>query len=285
MRVTDPRDDKKRIEDTKGGLLKDSYRWVFDNSYFKQWRNSPQSRLLWIKGNPGKGKTMLLCGIINELERSTARLPSFFFCQGTDSRINNGTAVLRGLIYLLVIQQPSLMSHLRQKHDQAGSSVFEDPNAWVVLSNIFMNMIEDRDLKISYLVVAALNECMTNLPKLLDLIVSTLTSSVRVKWLVLSRNNVYIEQKFRSVNIQAKLSLELKQNAEQVDQAVNTYIDYKLSQLESLEDSRLRSQVRDKLRHKANGTFLWVALVVQELEKPESWDPLQVAEEAPPGLH
>ena len=28
LRVTDPRDDKKRIEDTKGGLLKDSYHWI-----------------------------------------------------------------------------------------------------------------------------------------------------------------------------------------------------------------------------------------------------------------
>ena len=47
----------------------------------------------------------------------------------------------------------------------------------------------------------------------------------------------------------------------------------------------LRKQVRDKLHQKANGTFLWVALVVQELEKPESWDPLAVVEEAPTGLY
>jgi hypothetical protein len=32
MRSTDPRDDKKRIEETKGGLLADSYRWVLDNA-------------------------------------------------------------------------------------------------------------------------------------------------------------------------------------------------------------------------------------------------------------
>lgn len=43
--------------------------------------------------------------------------------------------------------------------------------------------------------------------------------------------------------------------------------------------------MRDELRRKANGTFLWVALVMQELEKPENWDPLAVVEEAPAGLH
>lgn len=47
---------------------------------------------------------MLLCGIINEMNKSTSKtaLLSYFFCQVTDSRINNATAVLRGLIYLLV---------------------------------------------------------------------------------------------------------------------------------------------------------------------------------------
>ncbi|KAF2136088.1 uncharacterized protein K452DRAFT_322662, partial [Aplosporella prunicola CBS 121167] len=47
LRVTDPRDDKKRIEGLKGGLLKDSYKWILENSQFKKWRNEddPQSRL------------------------------------------------------------------------------------------------------------------------------------------------------------------------------------------------------------------------------------------------
>ncbi|CZR68133.1 uncharacterized protein PAC_18032 [Phialocephala subalpina] len=56
---------------TKGGLLKDSYRWILDNTDFQRWRQDEQSRLLWIKGDPGKGKTMLLCGIIDELTQST----------------------------------------------------------------------------------------------------------------------------------------------------------------------------------------------------------------------
>jgi hypothetical protein len=53
------------------------------NSDFQQWRNDQQSRLPWIKGDPGKGKTMLLCGIINELIKPTSHTTnvSFFFCR------------------------------------------------------------------------------------------------------------------------------------------------------------------------------------------------------------
>ncbi|PVH67352.1 hypothetical protein DL98DRAFT_602445 [Cadophora sp. DSE1049] len=36
LRLSDPRDDKTRIEDTKGGLLKDSYHWVLETSDFQQ---------------------------------------------------------------------------------------------------------------------------------------------------------------------------------------------------------------------------------------------------------
>ncbi|KAF2856407.1 beta transducin-like protein HET-E4s [Plenodomus tracheiphilus IPT5] len=285
--ATDPRNDKKRIEETKGGLLADSYRWVFDNTTFHQWQQDPHSRLLWVKGDPGKGKTMLLCGLINEL-RSLMPLRaslSYFFCQATDSRINSATGVIRGLLYMLVDQQPSLMSHIRRKYDHVGKALFEDANAWGALSEIFTSMTQDRGLETTCLVVDALDECVADLPKLLDLIVRTSTSSPRVKWLVSSRNENHIEEKLKSVSDEAKLSLELKQNAEQVARSVDAYIDHKLSSLESLREADLRKQVRDKLHQKANGTFLWVALVMQELEKPESWDPLAVVEEAPAGLH
>ncbi|EDU44825.1 conserved hypothetical protein [Pyrenophora tritici-repentis Pt-1C-BFP] len=44
-------------------LLADSYRWILDNTTFRQWHKDQQSRLLWVKGDPGKGKTMLLMSL------------------------------------------------------------------------------------------------------------------------------------------------------------------------------------------------------------------------------
>jgi hypothetical protein len=49
---------------------------------------------------------MLLCGIIDELQDALSKtaLIAYFFCQATDLRINSATAVLRGLLYMLVSQ-------------------------------------------------------------------------------------------------------------------------------------------------------------------------------------
>jgi hypothetical protein len=78
IRHTDPRDDKKRIEETKGGLLAESYRWILDNTSFQRWRQDPHSPLLWVKGDPGKGKTMLLC-VTAQARRKTIRM----WCEST----------------------------------------------------------------------------------------------------------------------------------------------------------------------------------------------------------
>jgi hypothetical protein len=58
-----PRDDKERIKNTKGGLLEGSYKWILGHPDFQRWRNDDKSRLLWVEGDPGKGKAMLLIGI------------------------------------------------------------------------------------------------------------------------------------------------------------------------------------------------------------------------------
>jgi hypothetical protein len=286
LRSTDPCDDKKRIENTKGGLLADSYRWVLDNTTFQQWRQDPNSRLLWVKGDPGKGKTMLLCGLINELQSSmpSSALLSYFFCQATDVRINNATAVLRGLLYMLITQQPSLASHVRKKHDHAGKALFEDTNAWVVLVEIFEAVLQDPSLRMTYLIIDALDECVTDLPKLLEFIAKQSSASSCVKWIVSSRNWPDIEAQLEQAGHKVKLSLEL--NAKSVAAAVDVFIQQKVDQL--AQEKRYKAEVRhavlQHLRSNANDTFLWVALVCQDLKTTPKWNVLKKLALFPPGL-
>ncbi|KAL7800228.1 WD40-repeat-containing domain protein [Trichoderma ceciliae] len=266
--VTDPTYDKKRIEKTKGGLLEDSYRWILDNPDFQQWRHDKERRLLWIKGEPGKGKTMLLCGIANELNKPTtySGLVSFFFCQATDQRINKATAVLWGLMFMLVDQQPSLMSHIRKKYDTSGKELFTGVNTWIALSEIFSDMLGDPALTAAYLLIDALDECVSDRDKLLDFIVENLSTSSCVKWIVSSRNWPEIERRLAQSGSIEKTSLSLEVNADLVSRAVDAYIEHEISQLILMKNHpTLKAGVRSEMRQKANGTFLWVALVIKEL--------------------
>ncbi|KAJ1329819.1 dynein assembly factor with WDR repeat domains 1 [Microdochium nivale] len=283
LRVTDPRHDKKRIESMKGSLLRDSYIWVLDNPDFRQWCNDGNQRLLWVKGDPGKGKTMLLCGIIDELEkvRTEGRKLSYFLFQATDKRINTATAALRSLIYMLLEEDTSLVSYMEKQHEKGGRNLFEDTNSWQALYEIFENILQDPKLHQVVLVVDALDECLQGLPGFLDLVART-SETTTAKWLVSSRNWPQIEEILREVG--HKLSLEVNETS--VTEAVNTYIKHKVSELarRKVYHDEIAKQVYSYLSSEANGTFLWVALICQVLEKTRGGNALQKVKSFPPGL-
>ncbi|KAL6887038.1 hypothetical protein GGI43DRAFT_265277 [Trichoderma evansii] len=266
---TNPIKDKERIQDTKGGLLKDSYLWILDNADFRQFCNDPQSQLLWIKGDPGKGKTMLLCGIIDELQKEPNKTLSYFFCQATEAQLSNATSVLRGLMHLLLDKRPSLISHLRAKYDTAGKKLFQGINVWGSLVEILTDMLNDSTLTDAVFVVDALDECTANRSQLLDFIIqSSSSSSSHVKWIISSRNWPEIEEKLDIAKQKVQLQLELNQSS--ISNAITTYIDHRVDQLARVKkyDEETKSAVQRHLADNADGTFLWVALVCQELIGP-----------------
>jgi hypothetical protein len=133
------------------------------------------------------------------------------------------------------------------------------------------------------LIIDALDEYKVNLDQLLDLISRTASISTRVKWLVSSRNEPNIEARLRLNHTQMRLSLEL--NEEHVSRTVQVFIDFKVSKLRLIEDDgELQEIVRGQIYAKANGTFLWAALVLKELEPVESWNVLDVLQDMPPEL-
>ncbi len=292
---TSPAHHKKRIENKNGGLLQDAYSWILDHDSFKQWRHGG-NRLLWVNGDPGKGKTMLLCGIIDELTPTTKMakemgkreeaklLLSYFFCQATDPRLNHATAVLRGLIYMLVKQQPALLSHVQRDHDSFGKTLDENADAWEVLSEIFTNILADPTLQGGYIVVDALDEC-TDRGQLLELIASQSAVFTHVTWVVASRNFPDIDEQLYNATHKATLCLEL--NAESISAAVGKYIKYKVDQLALRKkySSSTRNAVQHYLSSNATDTFLWVALVCQNLENvPRNWNVREKLIEFPPSL-
>ncbi|KAK5994621.1 Vegetative incompatibility protein HET-E-1 [Cladobotryum mycophilum] len=278
LRLTDPRDDKKRIQQAKGDLLRDSYHWIINHNDFKRLCDDSECRLLWIRGDPGKGKTMLLCGIIDEMEKpdemkklAVYRL-AYFFCQATEPRLRSANAVVRGLIYSLVVQQPSLVSHVQEKYKQAGKSVFEDGNAWAALSEMLIAMLNDKSLGNVVLCIDALDECTEELPRLLDFITRA-SSSSPAKWIVSSRNLLNIEEMLGTTGLDStrqKVSICLELNNDAISVAVRNYIRYKVQLLTERKnyDVETRSVVEQYLIANANDTFLWVALVYDELADP-----------------
>ncbi|KAJ3523681.1 hypothetical protein NM208_g12356 [Fusarium decemcellulare] len=261
--LTDPQLDKKTLQSRKGTPLWDSYRWVLKHDAYEKLVDDPSSRVLWISGEPGKGKTMLLCGIIDELEKSPRPL-SYFFCQVTEPNLSSDTAVMRGLIYVLLDHQPSLISVVRPYYDKKKEKLFDSANSSVLLGEILTNMLQDASLHDAFLVVDALDECKVGRDRLTKLIVG-LSSSCRAKWIVSSRRWPEIGREL--TDAQGLIPLELEKNRESVTEAVQSYIRTRVSGLAKNwdNDTNLKDKVSKYMVSHADNTFLWVALVCGKL--------------------
>lgn len=285
--LTDPRDDRKRIERHKDGLVEGLCSWVFEDPAFVDWWNHDDCRFLWIHGDPGKGETMMMMTIIDEVierlrERAGSNVLAYFFCENTNSKLNTTVSVLRGLIFQLVDQEKTLISHLRKEHDSKGPKIFEDENALDFLLKLLSNILNDQRLGVVYIMVDALDECDADIHELLQRIINESFKLLsKVKWLATSRNELaFIEQ----LGHQRHTSLEL--NSSQVTRSVGTFIDHKIKELTRVKSyaSELQESVRTALLEKSEGTFLWVALVCKELRKVRKQHVKFLLEEMPAGL-
>lgn len=292
MRTADPRNDKRRIEELSGGLLKEVYIWILDNVYFKRWRYEQRGQLLWIRGASGQGKTMLLCGVIDELiesasetsMNSAAKTPfiSFFFCQANDTRKNTANAVLRGLISMLVDQRPSLISHVQRQYDKHGKQVFKDTNAWEALSEIVVSILEDpqSQLQTTYFIIDALDECTTGRDRLLELIARQESAYPQYKWIVSSRSWPDMEKTFGATIQTIQLLLES-------NEATTTFIDIKVRDLAKKKgySDALRDEVSQYLSSLAHGNFLYIVFAYEKLSRvPDLGSVRATLQEFPSGL-
>lgn len=225
---------------------------------------------------------MLLCGINNEISNMSPGFISFFFCQATDTRLNYATAVLRGLIYMLIDQDPSLISHVRQRYDESGKQLFENPNAWHALSAIFVQMLQH--VEEPCLIIDALDECTTGLSSLLDLIVQVSSTHPHVKWIVSSRNWPQVKEHMGMIPENKRTTLEMNESS--VSEAVKMFIHDRVQQL--AKRKRYSQQIFDAvysyLLLNAQGTFLWVALVCERLATIPRLRTIEKLTAFPPGL-
>ncbi|KAG6013191.1 hypothetical protein E4U54_006993 [Claviceps lovelessii] len=286
----DPMRELDRLERKKDKLMDMASSWVMGTNEFNSFsdwqKHDLGRRMLWIKGGPGTGKTMLLIGIVREIStQSAAFVPSvsYYFCQGTaDHMKNNATAILRSLLWMLLVQQPRLIQHLRSKHRYAGSSLFTDSNAFVAMSEALERILKDPAMTPACFVVDALDECDGSATDMIQLIFRSLRVSEKVRWLVSSRPELDL--------INADVDGALVQlDAQRLQGPVHAYVTHKLSELRETklpgyEDASLLLELSNEICERADNTFLWAALALRELQGLDGKEALERIKKLPSGL-
>ena len=198
-----------------------------------------------------------------------AKIPLiYFFCQADVPRRKSAISVIRGLLFMLVETFPAVNHHLRKRYNYAKRKLFEDQDPLYESQILFEEILADSGISQLYIVIDALDECIEEQTDLLDWIVRCQhTLNANVKWVMTSRNEPRIKEVLTGTDRLINTSLEL--NDDKISYAVKLYVDHKASELAKKKGypPALHRFVQEELFRKSENTFLWVALVCDNLTK------------------
>lgn len=267
--VPDPQIQLERMKMDKGGLNMECSEWLFHSDQFQTFLDKPEQQIFWITGDAGKGKTMLLCDVIERLKSSPdkTRRVFYYFCEARNSESElSKTAALRGLIGAIAFESDKYLDTLRKSLDK-NQNAFKGVGSGVAIAarDTLRSILSDEGLKGAIICIDGLDECGQDIVHVLELV----TENPDIKWVVSSRTGTLsVERKLRNYPNCERLSLEDVQTA--VSGAVERFVRSKMKEL--AEHWNLKPTIREmkelqnELIKRADGTFLWVALAFAELK-------------------
>tara|TARA_R110002003_G_scaffold1184_5_gene22605 strand:+ start:12133 stop:14583 length:2451 start_codon:yes stop_codon:yes gene_type:complete len=300
--LTDPHVDRECVISTKGTRVAGTCEWITHNESYRAWLNGNgdgdgngdgngdgTTRLLWISGGPGKGKTMMSVFLTEELEKHITRADNaelaFFFCSAQDEKRNTAEAVLRGLVHQIIAKRPQLVKYAlpyfatTKRTEQTLSSL---ETLWI----IFSRLVADAELGTMFCVLDGLDECEEGtlrvlLARLVSLPAAGAPSSTKgaFKLAIVSRD-------MPGLHSCPRVRLD-PDNDEKVVRDIELFVFARVTELSRIEgfNDDFRASVQTALLARADGTFLWVGFAMHELLQKQTCSEIwEALEDLPSGL-
>ncbi|CAG8269634.1 unnamed protein product [Penicillium nalgiovense] len=231
-------------------------KWLTSTTTYQQWHKGDENGLLWVKGIPGSGKSVLAASIISRLQEGDVPVIFFFFRQIIDANHQPASALRDWLCQLLDYSPPlqvKLKNYIVDKRDLGSLS---PSDLW-------------KDLKLAlaafpkvYCVTDALDEMDQGNDEFLHALVQLgQWRPSNVKVLITSRPVSVVENSLRSFSI-PQIRLEEKL----VDLDIAAYVQYKLRHSSVAPESW--SVIEEAIPGRANGLFLYAKLSMDAFLEP-----------------
>jgi len=249
--------------------------WMLQSEAYTNWKSGDKSDLLWVRGKPGCGKSVLAAVVVTdlklEMEPDTAL--GYAFCQRDEESFQDPIAIY-GALARQVSEQVSGTSSTLEMECRASHSNAKPSQRAIRL--IMASAV--KELKRTYLVVDALDECKDEdqlAQELRDLVDNAGLPTVKV--IVFSRTEYSIEQHLGGFK-----QVEPDQGANEQD--LKAYI---RSLFPDTKDKKsANAEIRKQCFLKADGMFLWVRLLAKNLSKSPlpGKEKVNLIKNIPPGL-
>ncbi|KAF5618913.1 serine threonine phosphatase 6 regulatory ankyrin repeat subunit C [Fusarium sp. NRRL 52700] len=237
--------------------LKGTGEWIYRSDNYLKWYESQEEGLLWIKGVPGSGKSVVAASMIHKLSQESQVL-YFFFRQIVDAN-HRPINLLRDWLDQILVYCPQLQASLRAYVDECRDldSISID-ELWRHLGTALVSMPR------IYCVADALDEMdheNNDFINQLAQLGNCKPSSVKV--LLTSRPTSNVEAAMRGTKL-----LDIRMDEKAVDVDISSYVRYRLSGTSLSE--RDQQLVKEAVPGRANGLFLYAKLAMKSFLHPEA---------------
>ncbi|KAL2126832.1 hypothetical protein VTI74DRAFT_150 [Chaetomium olivicolor] len=235
--------------------------WFFETAEFRQWHDRidlpNHNGVLWVKGNPGTGKSTLMKHTLGHCQRvfEDYTIAAYFFNARGDAFEKTPLGMLRSLVYQLIDKESSSYERFvpifRKKKE-----IHREDWEWreAELREFLLSEIQGGRSKPLLLLIDALDECSESHVRdivgfLEELSVTASGAKTTLNICLSSRHYPHISMKrYRELVVEER---------EEHNEDIATYVRDKLTK-------RDEEMERDVLA-KASGVFMWVVLVVTML--------------------
>ncbi|KAL8647803.1 MAG: hypothetical protein Q9226_006278, partial [Calogaya cf. arnoldii] len=243
--------------------------WLTNDIEYKSWRAGVEDapKLLWLSGKPATGKSTLAAHAVKELYDRNLDCSYFFFKHGDKSK-SSVASMLRSFAYQMASTNPQVRSAILAMHDNGVLVDADDERT--LWRSIFLSRVFRTDFRQPYFwVIDALDEC-TDFACFLPML-AKIEKKIPLRVFFTSRPSSAIQ----TLVLQEKLQVSAKQiTTEDSFQDIRCILEASARFL-PIEDPIACEKLITKILHKSNGCFLWVALVLKELETTHSEQQIQ----------
>ncbi len=255
----DPEDDMTRQESIK---LPGSCEWIGTKDFYQSWKASSDSSVLWIRGRPGVGKSVLSSHIIGDLRQQGLDC-YFFFFQAGDNVKSSANGCLRSMARQMALRHPAILERLSSIASDWKDNPIDKLDSHSVWRKVFLSgILKVRLSKPQFWVIDAMDECKGATEML------TFLTRIQEHWplsvLVTSREIMNVPQ----VGASTKKDMHGYTISEQDTlQDISILLQANMASLPcpASEKWPTREAIVAQVLERSSGCFLWASIICSEL--------------------
>lgn len=254
-----------------------SCEWLTNLSSFRRWRDASETRIFWLNGNPGTGKSFLAKYIVDHVSDLGFDCSYFFFRAG-DKIHSSLTGCLLSLAWQMAENNVFIRDIFLEMHET--DNQFDQENFQSIWRTLFVSGIfQTKLLKPHFWVLDGLDEC-SNYSELFPLL-ANISPRFSLQIFLSSRPSPDIQSSLSSNILDAAAyTVTRQETSEDIKRYAENHTDFPSMQRDSE-----RQELISIILEKSEGSFLWVKLVLRELRGAFSEEATRhVLENVPKGM-